>query len=1050
MLRPGAARTGGLLLVAAVALVWWLPARRQAPSSPAATIHALLQDAEAARLFEPQLADAPPHRPFARGVSNDVRPSDMARWTMASRLEKQAEALPTGSGHAAAASGLSMLYAGETAAAIDLFREAVHLEPRESSYWNDLAAASLIRARPTDLLQALDAAETAVQLVPTSAAAAFNRALAMENLGLSNAARDAWTGFAAQATETGWREEATAHLAALPVPSTPVTADDVLKASEEHRAAIARRDLDRLRVLLEEELMPRIGVVCDGGDARACADLLQGTRGIALAGAKASPDAMWTAVAAQVERWGSSGPRPEDRAALTAYGEAVRLFNRDQVAQSAEIFSRLAMLTGDSPATVRWNAQHYTCIDAYFRAAHAAARACLDRLDDEMARRRFIFMRGKVEWIRSQISLVEGNLARASGDFDRAVQFMRDAQAHQQAAVMASLRATLLDQLGAFHEAWQDRLRALALARLEPRRRHTLYTSAARSCLLQQFPRAALHFQRAAVANASEWGQPGGLVEAHLNMGVVLQRLGDAPAARQSLAAARTHFAAVTDPRARVRFGSELAVMEGEVLAEAAPADALRALDQANATLTAMQFDLMRVRVEYASGLAAERLGRFPDALAAYERGVAIIERQREPLAASAQMQSIDLAWDMYDRLIARQLEDSGPAAAFQVAESARAQVLRRFLPDAAAPPPPLAALPGLLEARTVVVYFVVLDRETLRWTVSSTAGVQFARLPIGRQQLEYLTRRVRRALDQPSWRAPLEAASAPLAEVIWSRGSPLSAGTTMLVIPDGALHELPFGALIDPATGRHLVEDHPVVVAPSLRLFLAASRSARERFRSLDRALVVEGRTGASEGQEPLPPLPAAKAEIKFVAGAYAGSRVLAGADATPQRFLAEAGEFPIVHFTGHAVADRLSPDLSRLFLAPSAADPTGWLLLRDLESGSFPRTGLVVLGACETGAGRVLRGEGAISLARPFLGKGAAGVVYSLWRVGDVASLRILTVLHEGIRGGLEPAIALQQAQRRMIADGQAGDVRTWAAFQYAGGLRATPEEARTGANQ
>ena len=250
-------------------------------------------------------------------------------------------------------------------------------------------------------------------------------------------------------------------------------------------------------------------------------------------------------------------------------------------------------------------------------------------------------------------------------------------------------------------------------------------------------------------------------------------------------------------------------------------------------------------------------------------------------------------------------------------------------------------------------------------------------------------------------------------------------------------MHELPFAVLRDPATARFLVEDHPIVVAPNLRLFLAASHAAAERFGRLDRVLVVEGRTGAGQGLTPLPRLPAAAAEIAAVADAYPQGRVLNAAEATPARFVAEAGDFPVVHFTGHAIADRPAPELSRLFLSPSAAEPTGWLLLRDLQSASFRQTALVVLGACETGAGRVF-GEGVVSLARPFLGKGAAGVVYSLWNVSDAPSARLLTVFHRNVRRGLEPAVGLQQAQLELLRQMHTGEeLRTWTAFQYAGGI-------------
>jgi CHAT domain-containing protein len=347
-----------------------------------------------------------------------------------------------------------------------------------------------------------------------------------------------------------------------------------------------------------------------------------------------------------------------------------------------------------------------------------------------------------------------------------------------------------------------------------------------------------------------------------------------------------------------------------------------------------------------------------------------------------------------------------------------------------------LAELPRSLPGGTQLIYFSVLEGSTLRWHVSD-AGVEFRRFEIGRLELDYLVRRARRALQERDWLPALRAASKELHPLIVPDG--LASGTTLIVHPDGPLHELPVGVLVDPVTSRHLVEDHPVAVAPSLRLFLAASGALAARLNDRSSILIVEGRTGAGDSGTPLPPLPAVASEIRAVARHYRSSEVLPDDRATPERFLELAGRYPIVHFAGHAVADRTTPGLSRLFLAPSATNRSGWLLARDIEAATFNKTALVILGACETGAGPVLRGEGVVNLARPFLGKGAAGVVYSLWDVADNASARLLTAFHRHLAGGAEPILALQHAQLELIRAAEApGDVLTWSAYQYAGGLR------------
>ena len=702
--------------------------------SSAAGVHRRLLTQGAERVFEPRFAGAPVHRPFRAAQK---RPAQvLVRWQVAARLEALRPMLPAGSSHAAAAEGLSRLYRDDTAGALALLRDAVHRDPAEPSYWCDLAAAALVRGEPTDLLEALESADVALELKPSLEAAAFNRALALERLGLLRAAHDAWTDAARLATATGWAAEARERARALgAAEGPPVTADAILRTAPHDRRALAHTNLDRVRKSLEDELIPRLGVVCSEGPRPECAALLADVRATAIAAGEAAPgDRWWPAVAAQLEEWGRSDWRASSRGTvLRQYTAGVQLFAADRVAQSAEVFRLLVAYRGDPILTVHWNASYHACLDAYFRGDHDRARTCLAAFDEAAAGHGFSYLRGKAEWVRAQISLAEGNLARAAGEFERAIARMRESGDVNQLAAIRSLRATLLDQLGSFDDAWRDRTGALIHARLEPRRRHTLLTSAARSALLQRFPRTALEFAAAAVANAGSWGQAGALVEAHLASAEILHRLGRQREAQQHLERARLQFAGIADERARSRFDGEVAVTEGEVLAAAAPAEALAALAAAAPRLASLQLDLLRVRAERAAGLALERLRRPVEALAAFERGIAMVERQRRHLGASRQVQSLDVTWDLYDRLIARRLADTGPDTAFAAAESARSQERRGFLPTDAPAAPALSAVPGLLPERTTIVYFVVLEAQTLRWTIRRE-GIDLVRLPLGRQ----------------------------------------------------------------------------------------------------------------------------------------------------------------------------------------------------------------------------------------------------------------------------------------------------------------------------
>jgi CHAT domain-containing protein len=98
------------------------------------------------------------------------------------------------------------------------------------------------------------------------------------------------------------------------------------------------------------------------------------------------------------------------------------------------------------------------------------------------------------------------------------------------------------------------------------------------------------------------------------------------------------------------------------------------------------------------------------------------------------------------------------------------------------------------------------------------------------------------------------------------------------------------------------------------------------------------------------------------------------------------------------------------------------------DLESTPLPRTRVVTLAACEAAGGMVVRGEGTLSLARPWLRAGAASVIASIWEIDDAASRRMFTSLHSQIAAGEHPAVALQRVQIAALGDKQTS-FRDWA---------------------
>lgn len=259
-----------------------------------------------------------------------------------------------------------------------------------------------------------------------------------------------------------------------------------------------------------------------------------------------------------------------------------------------------------------------------------------------------------------------------------------------------------------------------------------------------------------------------------------------------------------------------------------------------------------------------------------------------------------------------------------------------------------------------------------------------------------------------------------------------------LIVVPDGALHTVPFAALL--GQEGFLIERHPIAVAPSVALAagIQSPRSTDATSRPPS-ALVIRPAFDAQrfDGEEfpALPPLPGATAEARQVAEIYhPESRLIADAEATSSMFARLAPAYEIIHFAGHAVG---TPQTSYLIMTPDRTAPSGALYPQDLVTFSFSKARVVVLSACSSLGGHTVGSLGVSRFARPLFGAGAPTVVGSLWDVRDQAVAELMTVFHNSLAQGLGPAASLRTAQRHMLRQEVSSmhSIAAWAAFQAAG---------------
>ena len=135
------------------------------------------------------------------------------------------------------------------------------------------------------------------------------------------------------------------------------------------------------------------------------------------------------------------------------------------------------------------------------------------------------------------------------------------------------------------------------------------------------------------------------------------------------------------------------------------------------------------------------------------------------------------------------------------------------------------------------------------------------------------------------------------------------------------------------------------------------------------------------------------------------------------------ELAGFKMVHFATHGVVDPDHPALSGIVFSlydRQGQSVDGFLRLNEVFNLKLP-VDLVVLSACQSGQGKLIRGEGLVGLSRGFLYAGAASLVVSLWSVDDEATAELMSRFYAKMLGTehLRPAAALRVAQLSMLSD-------------------------------
>lgn len=166
-------------------------------------------------------------------------------------------------------------------------------------------------------------------------------------------------------------------------------------------------------------------------------------------------------------------------------------------------------------------------------------------------------------------------------------------------------------------------------------------------------------------------------------------------------------------------------------------------------------------------------------------------------------------------------------------------------------------------------------------------------------------------------------------------------------------------------------------------------------------------------------------------------GGDIYQGEKATEDNFLETASEYQILHLATHGKVDPTNEAYSYLaFNKIEDSLENELLYVKDIY-GLELQADLVVLSACESGAGRLRRGEGIVSMARAFSNAGAAAVMPTLWKISDKNTANLMTDFYKNLKSGLPKNRALTNAKRKFLKNATAETASPfyWAPFVLIG---------------
>ncbi|HEX8172327.1 MAG TPA: CHAT domain-containing protein [Thermoanaerobaculia bacterium] len=1017
-------------------LTWWVAAAAAAiaavlyftsrPQRGSAEIRLLVDAAPRdARSIEPRLSGGFPWAPLRSSVRSREPQLDAGQMKLVGAAGAVLEHVRNDPTPAAVHAGaVAQLIAGRSREASERLAQ-VAPSATDARLWSDLAAAEYQAALQTDdvshLADALAAADAALRVDPRLPEALFNRALIVERMGLREPARTAWTKYLEVDRHSEWAGEARQHLQKL-APAASFREElerhyGRLAGTPAVARALVQRYPQEARVWGQSEILSRWAHAHQSHDEAAARTHLRVAKEFGAELAARSGESLLSDAVDAIER--ASGVAADELAAAhIQLREGEKAYKSGNPADAERRFRGAAdaFARNGSPAALVAGALAANA--TYDQGRISEARQQLEALL-RRAPAAYIAQRAQVQW---ELGLVYGSAGRwgeAIRSLETSMASFERLNEKNYATNVCELLAEVYDRIGDPQKAWRYRSAAFQeLGRVANQRLKIAVEAAANTAAIARNWPVSLSLLGLKLELTHGPGDEFTYFQTLLLRARIAGEMQQQATVQHELDLASAVLSRVSDAAHRERGRADQLAVEG--LVAPSPREAVplltRAIEYHQRSGRRMFLpDLLLHR-----GRAWRALGDTTAAAADFERGIVELETQRQSLAAGdARWGIFTGADDLFRDAIALASRRGDTAAAFRYAERARARTLLESIGEA-----PAATTVAAPASATVIIEYALLP-ESVMIFVDRDGDVRLVEQMVDRRALVANVSDVLRDAEANDAARFRQSAARVYTALLAPVAREIAAAHTLVIVPDPALDGVPFAALVD-ASGRYVVEQHAVVVAPSAAVFTRLR--ARTRAERRDLHLLVVAGPSTVEGE--LTPLTATAGETAAVMAEYVAAARLGDAGGDSAAFADRAANADVIHFTGHAEGE---PDGTAALITGRTGGDDDRLDAREIARLHLKRTRTVVLAACNTARGQ-RTGEGTMSVARAFLAAGVPSVVATLWPIDDGAAGAFFPRLHHHLAHGLAPADALRATQLEWIHHHDAPP-GMWAAVQIIG---------------